>query len=71
MAKTYSANPKDYKLLEEVGFGASATVYRAIYLPYNEVVAVKCLDLDRCHSNLVCSIFCSPLNSCCDSISLL
>ncbi|KAH6790679.1 Protein kinase superfamily protein [Perilla frutescens var. frutescens] len=52
MGRTYSANSNDYKLLEEVGYGASATVYRAIYLPYNEVVAVKCLDLDRCHSNL-------------------
>lgn len=50
---TYSANPNDYRLLEEVGYGASATVYRAIYLPFNEVVAVKCLDLDRCNSNLV------------------
>ena len=60
MGKTYSANPNDYKLLEEVGYGASATVYRAIYLPYNEVVAVKCLDLDRCHSNLVRSIYSFP-----------
>lgn len=50
---TYSANPNDYKLLEEIGYGASATVYRAIYLPSNEVIAVKCLDLDRCNSNLV------------------
>ncbi|KAG6636468.1 serine/threonine-protein kinase BLUS1-like isoform X2 [Carya illinoinensis] len=50
--RTYSANPGDYKLLEEVGYGATATVYRAIYLPLNEVVAVKCLDLDRCNSNL-------------------
>lgn len=50
--KTYSAIPSDYKLLEEVGYGASATVYRAIYLPFNEVVAVKRLDLDRCNSNL-------------------
>lgn len=50
--RTYSANASDYKLLEEVGYGASATVYRAIYLPLNEVVAVKCLDLDRCNSNL-------------------
>ncbi|GLT35747.1 hypothetical protein SLA2020_101740 [Shorea laevis] len=50
--RTYSANHSDYKLLEEVGYGASATVYRAIYLPFNEVVAVKCLDLDRCNSNL-------------------
>lgn len=49
----YSANSSDYKLLEEIGYGASATVFRAIYLPLNEVVAVKCLDLDRCGSNLV------------------
>ncbi|KAL0372910.1 UNVERIFIED_CONTAM: Serine/threonine-protein kinase fray2 [Sesamum calycinum] len=52
MGRNYSANPDDYKFLEEVGYGASATVYRAIYLPVNEVVAVKCLDLDRCNSNL-------------------
>lgn len=51
--KTFSLNSNDYKLLEEVGHGASATVYRAIYLPSNEIVAVKCLDLDRCNSNLV------------------
>ena len=51
--RIYSANPNDYKLLEEVGYGATATVFRAIYLPSNEVVAVKCLDLDRCNSNLV------------------
>ncbi|KAK1258096.1 Mitogen-activated protein kinase kinase kinase NPK1 [Acorus gramineus] len=50
--KSYSVSPGDYKLLEEVGYGASATVYRAIYIPLNEVVAVKCLDLDRCNSNL-------------------
>ncbi|XP_022762037.1 protein kinase 3-like isoform X2 [Durio zibethinus] len=50
--RRYSANSDDYKLLEEVGCGASATVYRAMYLPSNEVVAVKCLDVDRCNSNL-------------------
>ncbi|CAK9160728.1 unnamed protein product, partial [Ilex paraguariensis] len=51
--KSYSVNPHDYKLLEEIGYGASATVYRAIYLLSNEVVAIKCLDLDRCNTNLV------------------
>lgn len=51
--RTYSVNPNDYKLLEEVGYGASATVFRSIYLPLNEIVAIKCLDLDRCNSNLV------------------
>lgn len=52
-SRAYTANASDYKLLEEIGYGASATVFRAIYLPSNEVVAVKCLDLDRCNSNLV------------------
>lgn len=51
--KGFSVNPKDYKLMEEVGYGASAVVHRAIYLPTKEVVAIKCLDLDRCNSNLV------------------
>ncbi|KAK9668444.1 hypothetical protein RND81_13G061200 [Saponaria officinalis] len=54
MRKTgsYSVKAGDYKLLEEIGYGASATVFRAMYLPYNQVVAIKCLDLDRCFSNL-------------------
>ncbi|XVE54856.1 hypothetical protein DITRI_Ditri03aG0116300 [Diplodiscus trichospermus] len=46
----YSTNSGDYKLLEEIGSGASATVHRAIYLPSNNVVAIKCLDLDRCNN---------------------
>ncbi|KAK8963498.1 Mitogen-activated protein kinase kinase kinase 3 [Platanthera guangdongensis] len=50
--RTFSVSPADYELLEEVGNGASATVYRAIYKPANEIVAVKCLDLDRSNSNL-------------------
>ncbi|KAL6005673.1 hypothetical protein ACLOJK_006244 [Asimina triloba] len=75
--KSYSASPADYKLLEEVGYGASATVYRAIHLPLNEIVAIKCLDLDRCNSNLVLffslcvclliSDWHSHLDSCCFS----
>ncbi|XP_062074639.1 uncharacterized protein LOC133778659 [Humulus lupulus] len=51
-SKNFSARRDDYQLLEEVGYGASATVFRAIYIPLNEVVAIKCLDLDRCNSNL-------------------
>ncbi|KAG4909570.1 hypothetical protein JHK87_055686 [Glycine soja] len=48
----YSTNPADYKLLEEIGYGATATVYRAMYLPFNQLVAIKSLDLDRCNINL-------------------
>lgn len=51
--KGFSVNPKDYKLMEEVGHGASAVVHLSIYLPTKEVIAIKCLDLDRCNSNLV------------------
>ncbi|CAH8353431.1 unnamed protein product [Eruca vesicaria subsp. sativa] len=50
--KGFSVNPKDYKLMEEVGHGASAVVHLAIYLPTKDVIAIKCLDLDRCNSNL-------------------
>ncbi|XVF36869.1 hypothetical protein REPUB_Repub19eG0095800 [Reevesia pubescens] len=46
----------DYKLLEEIGHGANARIYRAnsriyraIYLPLNRTVAIKSLDLDRCN----------------------
>ncbi|KAJ3690331.1 hypothetical protein LUZ61_019495 [Rhynchospora tenuis] len=50
--RVYKASSEEYNLLEEVGYGANAVVYRAIYIPSNEIVAVKCLDLDRCNSNL-------------------
>lgn len=52
--KGYPVTAAEYKLLEEIGHGVSATVYRAICLPYNEVVGIKSLDLERCNSNLVC-----------------
>ncbi|CAM6043937.1 unnamed protein product [Sphagnum compactum] len=42
----------DYNILEEIGQGVSATVYRAICLPFNEIVAIKSLDLEKCNSNL-------------------
>ncbi|KAK3150259.1 hypothetical protein QOZ80_3AG0230930 [Eleusine coracana subsp. coracana] len=48
----FTASAGDYRLLEEVGYGANAVVYRAIFTPANRVVAVKCLDLDRVNSNL-------------------
>lgn len=51
-APAFTASPGDYRLLEEVGYGANAVVYRAVFLPANRIVAVKCLDLDRVNSNL-------------------
>ncbi|CBI28527.3 unnamed protein product, partial [Vitis vinifera] len=50
--KKFPINSKDYKLYEEVGEGVSATVYRALCIPFNEIVAVKVMDLERCNDNL-------------------
>ncbi|KAF0930459.1 hypothetical protein E2562_032888 [Oryza meyeriana var. granulata] len=51
-APSFTANPRDYQLMEEVGYGAHAVVYRALFVPRNEVVAVKCLDLDQLNNNI-------------------
>ncbi|KAI4387748.1 hypothetical protein MLD38_000155 [Melastoma candidum] len=52
LEKKYPLNAKDYKLYEEVGEGVSATVYRALCIPFNEIVAVKVLDLEKCNNDL-------------------
>ena len=51
--KKFPLNAKDYKLYEEVGEGVSATVYRALCVPLNEIVAIKVLDLEKCNNDLV------------------
>uniref|UniRef100_A0A7C9ENJ3 Protein kinase domain-containing protein n=1 Tax=Opuntia streptacantha TaxID=393608 RepID=A0A7C9ENJ3_OPUST len=50
--KKYPVDAKDYKLYEEIGEGVSATVYRALCIPFNEIVAIKVLDLERCSNDL-------------------
>ncbi|CAH9088113.1 unnamed protein product [Cuscuta epithymum] len=50
--KKFPINAKDYELYEEVGEGVSATVYRALCVPLNEIVAIKVLDLERCNNDL-------------------
>ena len=51
--KVYPVAAAQYQVLEEIGQGASANVYRAMCLPYKEVVAIKALDLEKCNSSLV------------------
>ncbi|KAL2943187.1 Serine/threonine-protein kinase fray2 [Bienertia sinuspersici] len=53
LEKKYPVDAKDYKLYEEIGEGVSATVFRALCIPFNEVVAIKILDLERCNNDLV------------------
>ncbi|XP_055802928.1 serine/threonine-protein kinase BLUS1 [Solanum dulcamara] len=50
--KKFPVNAKDYNLYEEVGDGVSATVYRALCIPLNEIVAIKVLDLEKCNNDL-------------------
>ncbi|CAN6483701.1 unnamed protein product [Victoria cruziana] len=50
--KKFPVSSKDYKLYEEVGEGVSATVYRSLCVPLNEIVAIKVLDLEKCNNDL-------------------
>ncbi|XP_057983935.1 serine/threonine-protein kinase BLUS1 isoform X2 [Malania oleifera] len=52
LGKRFPVNAKDYRLYEEVGEGVSATVYRALCIPLNEIVAIKVLDLEKCNNDL-------------------
>lgn len=56
LEKRYPLSAKDYKLYEEVGEGVSASVYRALCIPLNEIVAIKVLDLEKCNNDLVCRL---------------
>lgn len=49
---SYVADPSAYELLEDCGRGMSATVYRALYKPYEEIVAVKKVNLDKLECQL-------------------
>ncbi|XP_071692384.1 serine/threonine-protein kinase BLUS1-like [Rutidosis leptorrhynchoides] len=48
----FPVNADDYTLYEEVGEGVSASVYRALCIPLNKVVAIKVLDLEKCNNDL-------------------
>ncbi|XP_024029503.1 serine/threonine-protein kinase BLUS1 isoform X2 [Morus notabilis] len=52
LEKRFPVDAKDYKLYEEVGEGVSATVYRALCVPLNLIVAIKVLDLEKCNNDL-------------------
>ncbi|KMT03784.1 hypothetical protein BVRB_8g189300 isoform A [Beta vulgaris subsp. vulgaris] len=50
--KKFPIGKNHYTLYEEVGEGVSASVYRALCIPNNEIVAIKILDFERCNSDL-------------------
>lgn len=53
--KKYPIGQEHYTLYEEVGQGVSASVHRALCKPFNEIVAIKILDLERSSCDLVSS----------------
>lgn len=53
----FPLNAEDYKVYEEVGEGVSASVYRALCVPLNKIVAIKVLDLEKCNNDLVRCLF--------------
>lgn len=50
--RKYPVNADAYQLYEEIGDGVSASVYRALCVPLNELVAIKVLDLEKCNNDL-------------------
>ncbi|KAF9605798.1 hypothetical protein IFM89_018525 [Coptis chinensis] len=49
----YPVDPNSYMILQKIGCGVSATVYKAACLPMNStVVAIKAIDLERSRANL-------------------
>ncbi|ONK81931.1 uncharacterized protein A4U43_C01F34390 [Asparagus officinalis] len=50
--KKYPMRAEDYRLFEMVGQGVSASVRRALCVPFDEVVAIKILDFERDNSDL-------------------
>lgn len=51
--RRFPTDPNEYKLCEEIGEGVSATVYRALCVPLDILVAIKVLDLEKCNNDLV------------------
>ena len=59
--KKYPIGPEQYVLYEEIGQGVSASVYRALCVPLDEIVAVKILDFERDNCDLVMPMSPFPL----------
>ena len=56
-AAAFPPRASEYRLLEEIGRGAFAVVYRAICKPLDVVVAVKRVDLETCNGSLVSPVY--------------
>ncbi|CAO3615601.1 unnamed protein product [Mucor fragilis] len=46
-------NMDDFEIKQPIGYGSSAMVYSAVYIPHNKRVAVKVIDLDMFERNQI------------------
>ncbi|KAL8097574.1 hypothetical protein AgCh_030631 [Apium graveolens] len=51
--RRFPINEQDYILYVEVGDGVSATVYGALCVSFDEIVAIKVLDMEKCNNDLM------------------
>ncbi|KAJ3689247.1 hypothetical protein LUZ61_018411 [Rhynchospora tenuis] len=52
MKKKYPNRAEEYQLLELIGDGATALVHRARCVPFDEIVAIKVVDLEKFNGDL-------------------
>ncbi|KAF3335361.1 serine/threonine-protein kinase [Carex littledalei] len=52
MKKKYPNRAEEYQLLELIGDGATALVHRALCVPFDEIVAIKIVDLEGSNGDL-------------------
>ena len=50
--RCYPVEHEKYQILQEIGRGGSGTAYKALCLEFNELVAIKCIDLERSKPNM-------------------
>ncbi|CEP07635.1 hypothetical protein [Parasitella parasitica] len=53
LPQSSQTNMDDFEIKQPIGYGSSAMVYSAVYLPHNKRVAIKVIDLDMFERNQI------------------